>query len=62
MAIYQNFTRRDLLASGLVTTLLPENSNQLCGRLGLKLQVKGGGKDRDKLDENIDAMIDNLCD
>ena len=49
-----------IMASGISTTFLPQNPNELCDRLKLLPQKKPAGKNSDLIDEKIVAIADEL--
>ena len=49
-----------IIAWGISTPILPENTNELCDRLKLLIQEKQGGKIPDMLNAEILSLIDKL--
>ena len=49
-----------IMASGVTTTFLSENPNELCDRLKLLLQEKQAGNNSDIINQEIIAIIDKL--
>ena len=48
------------MASGISTTFLPGNPNELCGSLKLLLREKQAGNNSDIINEEINAIADEL--
>ena len=51
-----------IMASGISTTFLPENPNELCDRLKLLLLEKQAGNNSDLINEETVAIFDELLD
>ena len=49
-----------IIASGILTIILPEDPNELCDTLNLLIQEKQAGRNSDIINEEIAAIVDRF--
>ena len=59
-SIIKKLESPDIMASGVTKIFLSENPDELCDGLKLLLQEKHAGNNSDMINDEVDAIVDNL--